>query len=232
MVSSEAIRENVADVRARIAESARRAGRSPEAIRLVVVTKMVGVEEARVVFEAGVRDLGENRIQEARRKMDALSDLDISWHMIGHLQTNKANKAAGAFHLVHSVDSLRLARALDGACRRKEAPAEVLVQVNVSAEETKAGFRPDGLGPALEELAGMSYLRISGLMTMAPFVDDPETVRPVFAALRELRDRHAGSAPAGVDLRHLSMGMTQDFEVAIEEGADIVRIGTALFRER
>jgi len=231
MISPETMRRNLESVLNRIAEAARRSGRAPEEIQLVAVTKTVGIEEARALYEAGVRNLGENRVQEAQRKVDALSDLDIAWHMIGHLQTNKAKNAAGAFHLIHSLDSIRLARALDKACAQRETMAQVLVQVNVSGETTKGGFLPEALGGALQEIAAMPHLKVSGLMTMAPFVDDPEEVRPVFTRLRRLRDLHARDAPSAVELRHLSMGMTQDFEVAIEEGADIVRIGTALFRE-
>jgi len=231
MIPPETIRRNLEEVRGRIAEAARRSGRPAEAVRLVAVTKLVGPGEARALWECGVRDLGENRVQEALRKMDALADLPVEWHMVGRLQTNKAKKVVGAFRLIHSVDSLRLARALDEAAGRRGLSVEALVEVNVSGEPTKAGFQPADLAPALEEMAGLRNLRITGLMTMAPLVADPEDTRPIFARLRELRDACSARLSPDLNLRHLSMGMTQDYQVAIEEGADIVRIGTALFRE-
>ena len=231
MMDLKQIRRNLESLRERISAAAERSGRAPEAVQLVAVTKTVGIEEARILYELGVRDLGENRVQEAQRKMAALADLDIAWHMIGHLQTNKAKKVAGNFALIHSVDSLRLARALNAAGERLGAATEVLIQINVSGEESKSGFAPDDLAEALDAIGEMQSLRVSGLMTMAPFVDDSEEVRPVFSGLRELRDRLKNNVPSNIELRRLSMGMTQDFEVAIEEGADIVRIGTALFRQ-
>jgi hypothetical protein len=213
-----------------MAAAARKAGRAPESVRLLAVTKTVGPAEVRALHELGVGDFGESRVQEALRKMEALRDLRARWHMIGRVQRNKAAKVAGAFALVHSLDSLRLAGALDAAAARSGAVVSALIEVNVSGEETKGGFAPGELEPALGELARLKNLRLDGLMTMAPVVDDPEKARPLFAQLRALRDRLARAVP-GVELRLLSMGMTQDFEVAIEEGADIVRIGTALFRQ-
>ena len=218
-------------MKSRIADAAGRSGRPPENIQLVAVTKTVGAVEARALHDLGVRDFGENRVQEALRKMEALKDLDARWHMIGHVQSNKANKVVGAFHLVHSLDGIHLAQVMDESAGRRGASVNALIEVNVSGEETKGGFSPDELERAIEEIAGMKNLHVLGLMTMAPIADDPENVRPFFARLRELRDAHATNIPANVELRHLSMGMTQDFEVAIEEGADIVRIGAALFRE-
>ena len=230
MIDPERIQRNLEALKERISAAAKRSGRASEAVRMVAVTKTVGIEDARGLYEAGVRDLGENRIQEARRKMSALDDLDIAWHMIGHLQTNKANKVAGMFALIHSVDSLRLAQALNTAGERLDAVTEILMQINVSGEESKSGFKPDQFAEALDAIDDLPRLKVSGLMTMAPFVDDPEEARPVFAGLREVRDRYKENTPLNVALDYLSMGMTQDFEVAIEEGADIIRIGTALFR--
>jgi hypothetical protein len=229
MVQPLVIRANLESVRGRMAAAARRAGRAPESVRLLAVTKTVGPEEVRALHELGVDDFGENRVQDAVRKMEALRDLRVRWHMIGRVQRNKAAKVAGAFALVHSLDSLRLAGALDAAAARTGEIVSALIEVNVSGEETKGGFAPEELEPALREIVRMKNLRADGLMTMAPVVDDPEKARPLFAQLRALRDRLARAVP-GAGLRLLSMGMTQDFEVAIEEGADIVRIGTALFR--
>ena len=228
MTDRSIISRNLESVRERIARAAAKSGRKPEMIRLVAVTKTVGIQEAQALFELGAQDLGENRMQEALRKQEALAPLGIRWHMIGHLQTNKAKKAARNFHLIHSVDSRRLAAALSQAAERADTTTSVLVQVNASGEDTKGGFSPDGLDQALEQITALKHLAVRGLMTMAPFVADPEQTRPVFKALRVLRDRCRKEIPG---LQYLSMGMTQDFEVAIEEGADIVRIGTALFRE-
>jgi len=229
MVPPPVIRANLERVRDRMAAAARRAGRAPESVRLLAVTKTVGPDEVRALHELGVRDFGESRVQEALHKMETLRGLRARWHMIGHVQSNKAAKVAGAFHLVHSLDSLRLAGALDAAAARRGEIVSALIEVNVSGEETKGGFAPDEVEAALREMGRMKNLRPDGLMTMAPVVDDPEKTRPLFAQLRGLRDRLARAVP-GIELRLLSMGMTQDFEVASEEGADIVRIGTALFQ--
>jgi hypothetical protein len=229
MVPVSVIRANLEWVRGRIAAAERRAGRAPGSVLLVAVTKTVGPDEVRALHDCGVGDFGESRVQEGLRKMETLRDLQARWHMIGHVQSNKAGKVAGAFHRLHSLDSLRLAGALDAAAARRGEIVSALIEVNVSGEETKGGFAPEELEPALREIARMKNLRPDGLMTMAPAVDDAEKTRPLFAQLRELRDRLARAAPR-IELRLLSMGMTQDFEVAIEEGADIVRIGTALFR--
>jgi len=227
MVPKEQIRRNLEETRRRMALAAERSGRAPDEIRLVAVTKTVGTEEARALWELGQRDLGENRPQELLRKQQALEDIDVRWHMIGHLQRNKVNKLAGRIALLHSLDSLRLAEALERAAARIGKPVDALLQVNVSGEATKGGFAPDELEEILQALTRLEHVRPCGLMTMAPLVEDPEQTRPVFRALREIRDRHREKVPG---LVHLSMGMTQDFEVAIEEGADLVRIGTALFR--
>jgi len=226
MIPRQVILQNLESVRRRIALAAARSGRRPEDVRLVAVTKTVGLEEVRALHDLGHRDMGENRPQELLRKQDALSSLDIRWHMIGHLQTNKANKLVGRVALFHSLDSTRLGEALERAAARAGTFVEALVQVNVSREPTKGGFAPEELDAALDTLTRLEHVRITGLMTMAPMVEDPERTRPIFRALRQIRDAHLARVPG---LVHLSMGMTQDFEVAIEEGADIVRIGTAIF---
>jgi pyridoxal phosphate enzyme (YggS family) len=230
MVPPSVIRANLESVRRRVAAAAERSGRAPESVRLVAVTKTVGLDEIRALHDLGVRDFGESRVLEALRRIEALKGLGARWHMIGHIQTRKANKAIGAFDLIHSLDSMRLAQALDAAAARTEVIVSALVEVNVSGEETKSGFAPGELGAALEKISAMKSLRVDGLMAMAPIAADPEQTRPVFAELRALRDRFARAAP-GIELRLLSMGMTQDFEVAVEEGADLIRVGTGLFRE-
>ena len=214
---------NVARVQERIARAAMRAGRAPEEVLLVGVSKSVDVERIRRALAAGLPALGENRVQEAREKIGALGR-PVPWHMVGHLQTNKARAAVLLFDLIHSVDRLELARELDRRAAAVGKGAEVLVQVNLAGEATKGGFAPDALKSALEALAGLSAIRVRGLMTIPPPVEHGEQARGWFRRLRELRDE------AG--LQHLSMGMSDDFEVAVEEGATMVRVGTAIFGPR
>jgi pyridoxal phosphate enzyme (YggS family) len=217
------IAANLRDVQGRIARACERSHRSPDEITLVVVTKEVGVPAIKAAFDCGVRDFGENRVQDAEDKIAQLSDLrpDIIWHMIGHLQSNKARTALELFDIIHSVDSVRLAEILS---RRAEKDFPVLFQVSIVGEVTKSGFAVGELGTAVGEIRKLPNLNVKGLMTIAPLVADPEEVRPVFRKLRELRDF--------LGLEHLSMGMTDDFEVAVEEGATILRIGRAIFGER
>jgi len=190
---------------------------------VVAVTKTIEVPDIEAVFNAGIRDFGESRVQEAKPKIELLESLkpEVTWHMVGHLQTNKAKTAAQIFDIIHSVDSLRLAEALNNSSPRR---LPVLIQVNVSGETTKGGFLLPEDDEAIKQVGNLPNLEIQGLMTIAPLVSDPEEVRPIFRKLRELRD--------ALGLRHLSMGMSDDFEVAIEEGATIVRIGRAIFGER
>jgi len=220
------IRENLARVLAKIEAAARRAGRDPADVQLVAVTKNRPVEQIREVLECGPYVLGENRVQEALAKIPQLPPETV-WHLIGHLQRNKAKFAVRHFALIHSLDSLRLAEALQRTAEAQDRTVEVLLEVNISGEASKFGLSPDEVEPLLAEIArSLDRLKVRGLMTMAPYVEDPETVRPVFRGLRQLRDRLAGE---GYDLPHLSMGMTNDYEVAVEEGATMVRIGTAIF---
>ncbi|MDH3570354.1 MAG: YggS family pyridoxal phosphate-dependent enzyme, partial [Gemmatimonadota bacterium] len=179
----------------------------------------------------GLRDLGENRVQEALGKLDALADLDASWHLIGHLQTNKAKHVPGRFAMVHSIDSLRVAEALEQAMARRApgTPLPVLLQVNVAGERQKGGCAPEEATALLEGIAGMPHLALRGLMTMAPFTDDESDQRRAFAGLRRLRD---ALATRGHDLTELSMGMSGDYRAAVAEGATILRLGTVLFGER
>ena len=217
------IEANIKEVHRRIARACERSHRSPDEVTLVVVTKEVGISEIRAAFDCGIRDFGENRVQDAEGKIGQLSDLkpDVTWHMVGHLQGNKAKTAVELFDIIHSVDSVRLAEILS---RRAEKAFPVLLQVNVSGEATKGGFAVSEVGAAVEEIRRLPNLKVMGLMTIAPFVADPEEVRPVFRKLRELRD--------SLRLEHLSMGMTDDFEVAVEEGATMLRIGRAIFGDR
>ncbi len=217
------IEDNLRRLERRIAQACQRTGRVPEEITLVAVTKTVAPPAIKAAFEAGIRHFGENRVQEASAKLPQLADLEPhpTWHMIGHLQTNKAKAALELFNIIHSVDSVRLAEKLS---RRAEKSLPILLEVNVSAEPSKSGFPPGDVSRAAEEIGRLPGLEIAGLMTIAPLTDQPEEVRPVFRQLRELHDL--------LGLKHLSMGMTDDFEVAIEEGATILRIGRAIFGER
>lgn len=221
------LRANLEGVRARMAAAARRVGRDPGRIRLVAVTKTVPSDIVRVLIRNGVEDLGENRIPQANEKIAAVPE-PARWHMIGHVQRNKVKRVVGTFHLLHSVDSLRLAEALSEESDRRGIVTDILLQVNVSGEASKGGFPPDDVRGTIDRAGSLRGLQVRGLMTMAPLVEDPEEVRPVFRRIREIRDDLPGQGPEGGALL-LSMGMTQDFEVAIEEGADLIRVGTALF---
>ena len=223
------IKENVARVQERIASACQRCGRRPEDLKLLAISKTFPAECIRVAFEAGLRDFGENRVQEAQAKRPALSDLNITWHLVGHLQTNKARTARELFHWVHSVDSLRLAQKLEqtGAGR-----LPVLLEVNLGGEESKAGVGKKEIIPLAEQVSQLATLELRGLMVIPPFFDDPEQVRPYFRRLRELaREIDARNFP-NVSVQELSMGMSHDFEVAIEEGSTIIRVGTAIFGAR
>ena len=222
------IPSRLAAIRDRMESACRRAGRPPADVTLVAVTKQADCAQAQALVELDVCDLGENYPQELWRKAAALRG-PVRWHLIGHLQRNKVRRTLPLVDRIHSVDSLRLLREIDQVAVEQGRPARVLLEVNVSGEASKHGLRPPELPAILEAAAVLTHARIEGLMTMAPLADDPERARPVFAALRELRERFAGQAPANVRLCDLSMGMTSDFEVAVEEGATLVRIGSALF---
>ncbi|MHC4253388.1 MAG: YggS family pyridoxal phosphate-dependent enzyme [Planctomycetota bacterium] len=225
------IAANLNSVRVRIAAALERSGRAPDSCRLLAVTKNRSVEEAAALARAGQTDLGENRVQEADRKVPACRHLGVEadWHLIGHLQRNKVKKALALFKTIHSVDSVRLLEALAGAAAARDLRPDVFLEVNVSRETSKYGFAPPEVADACRLASGLESVRLVGLMTMAPFTDDPETVRPVFKGLRELRDDLNARSPYPEALAELSMGMSGDFEVAAEEGATWVRVGTALF---
>lgn len=224
--------ENLREVRSRIDAAARRAGRDASDVRLIAVSKTFGIEHVRAARAAGQVDFGENKVQEALQKIAAGADSDLQWHLIGHLQSNKAKKVVGPFCCIHSVDSVDLLRRLDAAAVEQGERPDVLVQVDLAGEATKFGApEPDAraiVDAALEARAVV----LAGLMILPPWSENPEQTRPWFVRLRELRDRWiAGGVPAGA-LRHLSMGMTHDYEAAVEEGATLVRVGTAIFGKR
>ena len=229
------ISENIAEVRIKMADAARRTGRNADEVALMAVTKTHRPERIREAYAAGLRVFGENRVQEFAGKASAVSDLkDAGWHMIGHLQTNKAAKAAELFRTVDSVDSLKLAERLDVAARGSAKRLSILIEVNVGGEAAKSGVAPDSR--ELEELLlaapRLGGLEFRGLMTVPPFTEDPEGARLYFRKLRDLRDAIAQRKMPAVSMDVLSMGMSHDFEVAIEEGSTCVRVGTAIFGER
>lgn len=218
--SFDRIRLNVSAIQKRIAAAACRANRSPEDVQLIAVTKTVSLAEVRILLDLGIRHFGENRIENARDKIESIT-APVTWHMIGSIQRRKARDVAALFQTVDSIDRLELAETLDQRAGEIGKILPVLVEVNVSGEASKHGFSADTLESALQRMAQMRYIHVQGLMTMAPLIDDPEAVRPVFARVRQLAERFG--------LPECSMGMSNDFEVAIEEGATQVRIGTALF---
>lgn len=219
-------------VRDALGRAAAEAGRAPDSLRLVAVTKTVPAERIREAYGLGVRLVGENRVQEARQKQAQLADLALEWHLIGHLQTNKVKQAVGSFSLIHSVDSLRLLEAIDAQARAIGCRQDILLQVNVAREGTKSGFAPEEVPAALEEALALRGVAVRGLMAIAPRAEDPETVRSVFRQLRELRDACQTLAGDRAELTELSMGMSADFRTAIAEGATLVRIGTGIFGQR
>jgi PLP dependent protein len=230
-ITQEQLATNIAHVRSAIAEAARRVGRTPGEITLVAVSKTTPVELVQMAYNLGVTDFGENRVQEALPKIAAFHPQGLRWHMIGHLQSNKASKVVSPFYCVQSVDSLHLAQTLDRHAGEQGKRLSVLLQVNVAGEATKEGMSLAEAPTLARRVIALPHIQVEGLMTIAPLVEDPEQVRPVFRELRLLRDRLRTELPAN-SWQHLSMGMTDDYTVAIEEGATIVRIGRAVFGER
>lgn len=225
------VADNIARVRDRIERAAARAGRDASAIRLVAVSKTKPewlIEEA---IAAGITDLGENRVQEALSKYDAIGDR-VTWHLIGSLQSNKARHAVRVFGMIQSVDRLQLGEELSRRCTAMGKKMPVLVQVKTSDEDTKSGVSPEQAPALVEQLSLLSGLTVQGLMTIPAYTPDPNDVRPAFRLLRNLRDAIAHQGIEGVEMRYLSMGMTHDFEGAVEEGANMIRVGTAIFGER
>jgi pyridoxal phosphate enzyme (YggS family) len=223
------IARNLEAVRTAIGAACQRVGRDPGGVRLVAVSKTVDLERLREAVAAGQDLFGENYLQEAKAKISALRP-GLMWHLVGHLQTKKAKGAVELFNLIHSVDRPKLAQALEAAAARLGKVQDVLIQVNQGGEDTKSGVAPDASPELLQEVARLPHLRILGLMSMPPWFPDPEEARPYFRALRELRNRLRDLT--GLPLAELSMGMSGDFEVAVEEGATLVRVGTAIFGPR
>jgi pyridoxal phosphate enzyme (YggS family) len=226
------VADRLSEVRARVASAAQRANRSASDIRLIAVSKTFPLSTVREAYDAGHRDFGENRVQELLQKMDDAGDLDIRWHLIGHLQSNKARKAAERVAVVHSIDSVELLRRVDAAAAASARRPEVLIQVDLALEATKHGAPLEALPAILEEAGRCRAAILVGLMLLPPLAENPEDARPWFRRLRQERDRLVASGTPPPMLSQLSMGMSHDFEVAIEEGATMVRVGTAIFGER
>jgi len=230
------VRNNIGKVKERISSACAKAGRDPNSVTIVAVTKNRTVEEIEEVKAAGITDIGENRIQEALVKYCdkrlAISDKRVNWHLVGHLQTNKVKEAVKIFGLIHSVDSLRLAQEIDRQAAKINKVQDMLVEVNTSGEASKFGLKPDETIEVIKAISRLKNVNINGLMTIAPIVDNPEKARPYFKILRELRERIYERRMTNYERRILSMGMSDDFEVAIEEGATIVRIGRAIFEKQ
>jgi pyridoxal phosphate enzyme (YggS family) len=226
------ITQNLAEVRGRIAAAATSAGRDPSSVQLIAVSKTFPIAAVREAFAAGHRDFGENKVQEGLQKYTTSADLPIRWHLLGHLQTNKARKAASAFAMIQSVDSVELLQKLERAAEESGRTLELLIQVDLAREATKYGAPPGEVPRLFEAAAACRAARIVGLMTLPPIPDTPEDARPWFRRLRDLRDEWLASGVPAPMLRELSMGMSGDFEVAIQEGATMVRVGTAIFGSR
>jgi len=225
------ISDSLSILRGRIAAASARAGRDPREVKLVAVSKNIDVERIVLAVEAGVRDFGENRVQEAAEKIPRVH-ADVTWHFVGHLQRNKAKDAVELFSLMHSLDSIRLARELDRRCEMADSTIDLLLQVNISGEATKFGVPPEMARDVLLEIARYERLRVRGLMVIAPYSDNPEDARPWFSQARQLMRELGRLSISNVSMDELSMGMSGDYEVAIEEGATIIRVGTAIFGER
>jgi PLP dependent protein len=238
------IAANLAAVRARLAEAAIACGRAPESVRLIAVSKTFPAASVRAAIAAGQRDFGENKVQEAIPKIEAIEAEEqrlrgnadagdpIRWHLIGHLQSNKARKTARPFDVIHSIDSVDLLQKIDAAAREARRTPELLIQVDLAGEATKFGAVPEELQPIYDAAASLTNARLAGLMVLPPWSEDPEVARPYFRRLRELRDELGSRGVPAASLRELSMGMSHDFEVAIAEGATMVRVGTAIFGKR
>jgi len=226
------VKDRLEHIQNRIWKAAAACGRSGNDIQLVAVSKTKPAEKVIEAFDAGLTVFGENYVQEAREKFNALYAYPISWHFIGHLQRNKAKYAVKMFDLIHTVDSEKLAREVDKQAAKVDKNQKVLVQVNIAQEATKSGISADETLRLIQAMLPLQHLSIQGLMTMPPFFNEPEKARPYFRALRQLRDEIQAANIPGVSMKTLSMGMTGDFEVAIQEGATLVRIGTAIFGER
>jgi PLP dependent protein len=225
-----AIAQNLQSIRERITHTAVGCGRSPDEILLLAISKTFPVESITQAVEAGIHQFGENRVQEAEGKIPHFKNApNLQWHLVGHLQSNKAQRAAELFDVIHSIDSVRLAQRLNQASWEIGKTLSVFLQVDFGGEETKFGAEPDRIREIVSAMSGLKGIRLDGLMTIPPYFEDPEKVRPYFAKLRGLRDMLESEQPGCLGQKHLSMGMSHDFEVALQEGATILRIGTAIF---
>jgi pyridoxal phosphate enzyme (YggS family) len=228
-----ALRDRFEDVRVRVDTAARRSQRSPDEVRLLAISKTHPPETIRAAMDLGLSDFGENRVQEAEAKITELGRSSARWHLVGHLQTNKARRAVKLFDYIHSLDSIDLAQRLDHMCQTEDrAELPVLIQINLGSEETRTGIDPRDLTELLVAVNSCQRLRLIGLMTLPPYFENPDCARPYFKTLRELRDDLRRQGHFGEHAGELSMGMSHDFEIAIAEGATIVRVGTAIFGER
>ena len=225
------VRENIQSVQDRIASTLQRVGRESDSIKLIAISKTKPASLIVEAIDSGITDIGENRVQEAKGKRSQV-DRPVNWHLVGHLQTNKVKQALKIFDLIHSVDSIRLLAEIERQSRRLNRRTDALVEVNTSGEESKFGLQPNEVLSFMESAAEYVHVRIKGLMTVGEFMSDPEGVRSSFTLLRSFKERIASQGYPNVEMEYLSMGMTNDFEVAIEEGANMVRIGSAIFGER
>ena len=221
------VEDNYRHILARIAEACARTGRSPEEVNVIAITKYVSLETTRTALDAGIMHIGESKAQNAVPKWEQLGNRG-NWHFIGHLQTNKVGAILGKFTYLHSLDRLSLAKELEKKGKQSGVVTRCMVQVNISGEETKQGLTPEEVLPFLKDIESYQHLEVVGLMTMAPYVEDPEETRWIFRNLREMRNQLQKEQLANAPLQHLSMGMSNDYEVAVEEGATFIRIGTAL----
>lgn len=225
------ILENIQSIKANIASCALKSGRSPNSIKLIAVSKTVSVENIQEAINAGIDALGENRVQEAISKQPYIKN-NVEWHLIGHLQRNKVRYVVGRFHLIHSLESFNLAKAINDRALQNESVVNTLLEINISGEKTKFGINPGEARDFLLAVSDFSNLRVKGLMTVAPYADNPEEVRTYFKKMKSIYDSLAKLKLDNIDMIYLSMGMTNDYQVAIEEGANMVRIGTGIFGER
>lgn len=230
-MTEEMLKENLENVEEKIQEACRRSGRKREDITLIAVSKTKPIETLQHAYDLGVRVFGENKVQELSEKYDALPD-DIHWHMIGHLQRNKIKYIIGKTELIHSVDSLRLAEAIEKEAAKRNLTADVLMEVNIAQEESKFGLLPEEVDEFIEKVQKLPHLQVKGLMTIAPFVENPEENREVFAQLKKLSVDIATKNAHNITMSILSMGMTNDYQIAIEEGATMIRVGTGIFGAR
>ncbi len=224
----ETIKNNLEIIKEKIKKAALKVNRNPEEIKLVAVTKTATIEQIKESICAGVKIIGENKVQEAKEKYQIIT-ADLEWHLVGHLQTNKAKYAVEIFDCIHSVDSIKLTKEIDKYSLQFGKITNILVEVNVSGEETKYGIKPEEVGPFIKDISEFSRIKVLGLMTIAPIAENKEEVRPYFRKLRELSKEIESRNIKNVEMKYLSMGMTEDFEVAIEEGANMVRIGRGIF---